>query len=367
MDTAHSKNVPTLFYFDIVQTLYALQCFGGLYMMSSIIDKIRMGATAQSHTVVLPEAADERILRAAVKVRSAGIAWPVLLGDPKDIETHADELGLSLKGIVQYHPEDLAQSSSLQACLRSRKPFSDLSEADLVSALKDPLTLGCCLLATGEVDACVAGAINTTKRVIQQGLRIIGTSEESPLLSSFFLMIFDRAPVENLDFALFADCAINVNPDSDQLAQIALATAKSAQALFQLDPRLALLSFSTAGSAAHPDADKVVKAVERLRVMCPEIKLIGEAQFDAALVPAVRDLKMPASDFSGPANIYIFPDLDAGNIAAKIAERIGGCKPIGPVLQGLRKPLNDLSRGADVDSIVNTIAMTCLQVGGNLD
>ena len=330
-------------------------------MMSDIIDKIRVAAAARCRTVVLPEATDERILRAAVEVHSAGIARPILLGDPAAIEAHALELGLDLEGIVRHDPEALAQSSALQALLRSRKRFADLLDAELVSALKDPLTLGCCLLANDEVDACVAGVVNTTTRVIQQGLRIIGTSKDSPLLSSFFLMVFEHEPVEGLEFALFADCAINVNPDSDQLAQIALATAKSAQRLFQLDPRLALLSFSTAGSASHPDADKVVRAIEQLRAEHPEIKLIGEAQFDAALVPAIRKLKMPGADFPDPANIYIFPDLDAGNIAAKIAERIGGARPIGPVLQGLRKPLNDLSRGADVDSIVNTIAMSCLQ------
>ena len=331
--------------------------------MSDIIDEIRAAAAAHCRTVVLPEASDERILRAAVEVRSAGIASPILLGEPDAIQSHAHTLGLDLQGIAIEDPVELAQSSDLQAYLRSRKRFSDLSDAELVSALKDPLTLGCCLLARDKVDACVAGAVNTTMRVIQQGLRIIGTSKDSPLLSSFFLMVFERTPVENLDFVLFADCAINVNPDSDQLAQIAVATAKSAQVLFQLDPRLALLSFSTAGSAAHPDAEKVVCAVERVRAGHPEIRLIGEAQFDTAMVPAVRGLKMPEADFSEPANVYIFPDLDAGNIAAKVAERIGGAKPIGPVLQGLRKPLNDLSRGADVDSIVNTIAMTCLQAG----
>ena len=332
-------------------------------MMSHVIDNIRAAAAAHCRTVVLPEAADERILRAAVEVHSAGIARPILLGKSGEIKTLAHKVGLDLQGIIHHDTEDLAQSSALQAHLRSRKRFADMSDTELVSALSDPLTSGCCLLATGEVDACVAGAVNTTTRVIQQGLRIIGTSAESPLLSSFFLMVFERAPVENLDYALFADCAINVNPDSDQLAQIALATAKSAQSLFQLDPRVALLSFSTAGSASHPDADKVMRAVERVKAVQPELKLIGEIQFDAAMVPAIRDLKMPVSDFHDPANIYVFPDLDAGNIAAKIAERIGGAKPIGPVLQGLCKPLNDLSRGADVDSIVNTIAMTCLQAG----
>ncbi len=330
--------------------------------MPDIIDKIRADAAAQCRTVVLPEAMDERVLRAAVEVQSAGIAKPILLGQPEEIQAYADKFKLDLDGIVLYDTITPAQSSALQSYLRSRNRYADLSGAELISALQDPLTLACCLLATGEVDACVAGAVNTTTRVIQNGLRIIGTAEESPLLSSFFLMVFDSPPAEGLDYALFADCAINVNPDCDQLARIAVETASSAKNLVGLEPNVALLSFSTDGSASHPDAEKVSCATRCVRDAHPEIRLIGEVQFDAALVPAVREVKMPGSDFSGPANVYVFPDLDAGNIAAKVAERIGGAKPIGPILQGLRKPLNDLSRGADVDSIVNTIAMTCLQV-----
>ncbi len=330
--------------------------------MPNIIDKIRADAVARCRTVVLPEATDERILRAAIEVHSAGMAKPILLGQPEEIQAGADKLNLDLDGIVLYDAITLARSPALQSHLGSCNRYADLSDTELISALQDPLTLACCLLAMGEVDACVAGAVNTTTRVIQCGLRIIGTAEESPLLSSFFLMVFDRPPADGLDFSLFADCAINVNPDCDQLAQIAVATAGSAQNLFGLDPKVALLSFSTDGSASHPDAEKVSCATQRVRDEGPEIKLIGEVQFDAALVPAVREVKMSESDFSGPANVYVFPDLDAGNIAAKVAERIGGAKPIGPILQGLKKPLNDLSRGADVDSIVNTIAMTCLQV-----
>jgi len=330
--------------------------------MPDIIDKIRANAAAHCRTVVLPEATDERILRAAIEVKSAGIAKPVLLGIPEEIEAGADKFKLDLDGIGLYETVTLAQSSALQSYLRSRNRYADLSDAELISALQDPLTLACCLLATGEVDACVAGAVNTTTRVIQNGLRIIGTAEKSPLLSSFFLMVFDSPPAEGLDYALFADCAINVNPDCDQLAQIAVATAGSAQNLFGLNPKVALLSFSTDGSASHPDAEKVSCATQCVRDAHPKISLIGEVQFDTALVPAVRKTKMPGSDFSGPANVYVFPNLDAGNIAAKVAERIGGAQAIGPILQGLRKPLNDLSRGADIDSIVDTIAMTCLQV-----
>jgi phosphate acetyltransferase len=330
--------------------------------MSDILAKIRADAAAVCRSVVLPEATDERILRAAIEVQSAGIARPILLGSPEEIQASANSFELDLQGVELADSHALAQSSNLRGYLQTRKRYADLSDPERISALQNPLTLACCLLATGEVDACVAGAVHTTTQVIQNGLRIIGTAEGSPLLSSFFLMVFAHPPTDGLDYALFADCAINVNPDADQLAQIAAATASSAQDLFGLDPRVAVLSFSTSGSASHPDADKVQLATQRVREAHPQLKLIGEVQFDAALSPMVRAAKMSRPGFSGPTNVYIFPDLDAGNIAAKVAERIGGARPVGPILQGLRKPLNDLSRGADVDSIVNTIAMTCLQV-----
>ncbi len=333
-----------------------------LKFMPHIIDTIRANAVANCRTVVLPEASDERILRAAIEVQSAGIATPVLLGNLHEIRASAEELGLDLGDMLQYDGNALSQSAPLKTYLRSRKRFADLSETELTSALQNPLALACCLLGTGEVDACVAGAVYTTTEVIQQGLRIIGTTDESPLLSSFFLMAFDHPPVEGLDFALYADCAININPDCQQLAEIARSTAGSAARILKLDPKVALLSFSTSGSAAHPDVDKVACAVEMLRSEHPQLNVIGEVQFDTALLPSVRQLKMNEAAYTEPANVFIFPDLDAGNIAYKITERIGGARAIGPILQGLGKPLNDLSRGADMDSIVNTIAMTCLQV-----
>jgi len=329
--------------------------------MTSIISKIYAGAIAQCHTVILPEATDKRIIQAAIEVKSARIANPILLGSRDEIRASAEQHQLNIEDIVLYDPGTFANSDELRDYLRSRKYFSGLSDDEIALALQEPLTLACCLLATGKVDACVAGAVNTSGHVIRQALRIIGVVSDPPLLSSFFLMVFENPPVEGLDYALFADCAININPDGVQLAQIATTTVQSAQTLFGLDPKLALLSFSTDGSGSHADADKVAQAVQRIREDQPQQMLIGEVQFDAALSHSVRETKMLCSSFSGPANIFIFPDLDAGNIGAKIAERIGGAHSVGPILQGLRKPLNDLSRGANVAAIVDTIAITCLQ------
>jgi phosphate acetyltransferase len=277
--------------------------------MPHIIDTIRANAAAKCCTVVLPEANEERILRAAVDVQSAGMAAPVLLGNPEEIRNSAIEFGLDLGDMLLYDVITLSQSASLKTYLRSRKRFADLSEDDFTSALQNPLTLACCLLGSGEVDACVAGAVYTTTEVIQQGLRVIGTSEDRPLLSSFFLMAFAHPPVEGLEFALYADCAINISPDYEQLAEIARSTAGSAGQILKLEPKIALLSFSTTGSAVHPDVDKVARALETLQSRYPQLNVIGEVQFDAALLPSVRQLKMSDAAYSEPANVYIFPDL----------------------------------------------------------
>lgn len=328
----------------------------------SIIDKIRADAALKCPRVVLPECHDLRILEAALEIDRLGIARPILLADQTELDALAREHKLDLSGIQCEDITQLAQSKLLRAQLRSRKWYQSLSEAALTNILQEPLALACTMLAAGEVDACVAGAVHSTSEVISRGLRIIGTREDSPLLSCFLLMAFHSPPVEGLEYALFSDCAINVNPDSEQLAQIAIATAQSAESLFNLEPKVALLSFSSAGSASHPDAEKVAQAKRLINQQAPGLKVIGEAQFDTALLPSIRQSKMPEAAFAKPANVYIFPNLDAGNIAYKVAERIGDAKVVGPILQGLKKPLNDLSRGADIEAIVNTIAMTCLQL-----
>ncbi len=328
----------------------------------SIIEQIHLDAAAKGARVILPESTDERILQAAAEVRRRGIANPVLVGRQAELNEIARQLDLDIMGIKCIDPQACASDEKLHQHLRSRKWYTELSDAELSEFLQSPLALACAQLAVGQVDACVAGAALPTSAVISHGLRIVGTRENSPLLSCFLLMVFVAPPAEGLDYALFADCAININPDSEQLAQIALSTAQSAESLFKLDPQVALLSFSTAGSANHEDADKVACAAQYLHEHHASLKVIGEAQFDSALLPSIRQAKMPNAEFNQPANVYVFPNLDAGNIGYKIAERIGNAKVIGPILQGMHKPLNDLSRGADVEAIVNTIAMTCLQV-----
>jgi len=330
--------------------------------MITIIDEIHAYAARHDRSVVLPESQDERVLRAAAEVSERGIARPVLLGDESEIRQRAADMGLDLHGVVCLDPQHLKYSEPLLDHLSSCRRYRKWSKSGLSKALTQPLMAASCLLATGQVDTCVAGVAYDSAMVIRHGHGIVGLSPGNALLSSFFLIVFSTPPVAGLDYALFADCAINVNPDCVQLAQIAVATAGSAVQLFDLDPYIAMLSFSTDGSARHAEAAKVRCAREQILAEYPALRVIGEVQFDAALLPQVRDKKMSEAAYARPSNVYVFPDLNAGNIAYKVAERLGGAKAIGPILQGLNKPMNDVSRGADVEAIVNTIALGCLQV-----
>lgn len=327
----------------------------------SIIDAIRTDAIQHSRRIILPESTDTRILQAAISAQKLGIVQPVLLGNPDAINLTAQDHGLDISKLSLFEIDNCSSDTQLHAYLASRKAYQGRSKLERDELLNDPLTAALCLLATDQVDACVAGAAYSTASVIGQGLKIIGTSQNSPLLSSFMLMVFSSPPVPNLDFALFADCAINVRPNAKQLAQITQDCAFNAHHLFNLDPKIALLSFSTSGSASHDDVTLIQQATKQIRANYPTLTVLGEVQFDAALMPEVRALKMSDCDYTQPANVFIFPNLDAGNIGYKIAERLGGAQVIGPILQGLNKPLNDVSRGADVESIINTLALTCLQ------
>ena len=215
------------------------------------------------------------------------------------------------------------------------------------------------MVHTGDADACVAGVINSTGNVIRAALQVIGTETKNSNVSSFFILLLNEPLPSPL---IFADCAINIEPDAEQLADIAIQSANSAKELVNLEPRVALLSFSTNGSAKHPKVDKVRKAYNLIKQQNPSLNVIGDIQFDAAFSSDVLSTKWSDADFQAPANVFIFPSLEAANIGYKIAERLGNATTIGPILQGLAKPVNDLSRGASVESIINTIVVTCSQV-----
>ncbi len=327
----------------------------------SKFDQVFVKSRAHPRRILLPESLDPRVLKAASVVHKEGFAIPVLMGKPSDIQQRAEQAEVDISGVTVIDTTDETLRDRMSAVMIAKRVPKQVSDSDIQKALDEPVSFACLLLGDGQADGCVAGAATATASVIRSALRYVGTAPGVTLVSSFFAMrMQDHHPVQ--DLMVIGDCGLMVDPDAAQLAEIADATGTSAQKLFDMEPEVAMLSFSTHGSARHPAVTKVREATDRLRQRQPNWRIVGDVQLDAAVIPEILASKYPEAATDTPCNTLIFPNLDAGNIGYKLIERFGGAQAVGPILQGLDRPVNDLSRGCSSDDIVNLVAVTAAQV-----
>lgn len=337
---------------DDVEPVDARQVMSPVVFERQLIEQAR----ANRKHVVLPEGEDDRILQAADQLLKQGVAELTILGDVEDMNRRAADLGLDLTGanLVNHLESELAEEFAAEFAELRKKKGVTIEEAR--ETMKDVSYFGTMMVHKGLADGMVSGAAHTTAHTIKPSFQIIKTAPGASVVSSIFLMVMqDR-------LWAFGDCAVNPNPTAEQIGEIAAVSAKTA-AQFGIDPKVAILSYSTGSSGAGPDVERAVEATAKAKELAPDVAIDGPLQFDAACDPGVGAKKAPESPVAGQANVFIFPDLEAGNAGYKIAQRTAGALAVGPVLQGLNKPVNDLSRGATVPDIVNTVAITAIQAG----
>lgn len=332
----------------------------------TLFERLTLKAQQHPQRLVLPESTEPRTLQAAERIMQLGAAEVILIGDKEAIDAKAFELGLSkIKEATVVAPGASEANEKYAELLCELRKKKGLTIEEARAQIANPLYLGCLMIKNGDADCMVAGALAPTSHVLRAAFQVLKTKPGISVVSGAFIMLLP----ENVDFGtdhmlVFADCAVVPDPSAAELAQIAISTAETSRNIAGIDPVVAMLSFSTKGSATHERIDKVIEATKLVHELAPSLKVDGELQSDAAIVPSIGKAKAPGSEVAGHANTLIFPSLETGNIAYKLVQRLAGAGAVGPILQGLAAPVNDLSRGATVDDIANTIIVTCNQAIG---
>ncbi len=326
-----------------------------------LMEKIWDKAKEDKKKIVLAEGEEERTLQASQKIIKEGLANLILVGDEKVIKEKASKLGVNLNGAEIENPETSDKLKKYADAFYEMRKKKGITPEKADKIVRDPLYFATMMVKFGDADGLVSGAVHTTGDLLRPGLQIVKTAPGASVVSSTFLMEVPNCEYGDNGLLLFADCAVNPCPNSEELASIAITTAETAKSLCGMDPKVAMLSFSTKGSAKHELIDKVTKALEIAKKAKPDLSIDGELQLDAAIVEKVASLKAPGSEVAGKANVLVFPDIQAGNIGYKLVQRFAKAEAVGPICQGFAKPINDLSRGCNSDDIVNVVAVTAVQ------
>ncbi|MBK3519202.1 phosphate acetyltransferase [Carboxylicivirga marina] len=331
------------------------------------IKQLKQRASENKKRIVLPEGLEERTLRAANTILIEGFAEVILIGNPDKVNEAATGFGLeSISQATVVDPENHEKMDAYADMMVEIRKKKGLTKEEALKLIKNPLFLAVMMIKAGDADGEVAGADNATGDVLRPAFQYVKTAPGISVVSGAFIMILKDKQFGEDGMMVFADCAVHPNPTAEELAEIAVATGRTTKAIAGFEPKVAMLSFSTKGSAKHEMVDKVANATKLAQEMAPDMKIDGELQSDAAIIPEIGQKKAPGSDIAGQANVLVFPTLETGNIAYKLVQRMAQAEAIGPVLQGMAAPINDLSRGCSVSDIVNLVAITANQAAGNM-